>query len=104
MIDWIGIVVNGVWIFGLAVIVATLGYADWFATFHSHASRTRMRDVLRQTAFRIALWSGLALFCVGVALSGGRWWERVLWGVLAIMSAVEVWQAGRALHTLDVKH
>ncbi len=103
MIDWIGVITNGTWILGLAIIVATLSYADWLAMLRSRASRARMRDVLGQAAFRIALWSGLTLFCVGVALAGGRWWERILWGVLALMSAVEVWQAGRALHKLEGK-
>ena len=103
MIDWIGIITNGTWILGLSIVIATLSYADWFATLRSSASRTRIRDVLGQAAFRIALWSGLTLFCVGVALAGGRWWERILWGILAVMSAVEVGQAGRALRTSEGK-
>jgi hypothetical protein len=103
MIDWIGIITNGTWILGLSIVIATWSYADWFAALCSRASRTRMREVLGQAAFRIALWSGLTLFCVGVALAGGRWWERILWGVLAAMSAVEVWQARRALCTSEGK-
>jgi len=55
---------------------------------------------LGQPAFRAMLWSGLTLFCVGVALSGGRWWGRILWGVLAIMATVEV---GRAVPIAPVK-
>jgi hypothetical protein len=103
MIDWMGLTTNGIWILGLAIIVATLSYADWLAMLRSRTSRARMRDVLGQAAFRIALWSGLTLFCVGVALAGGRGWERILWGVLAVMSVVEVWQAGRALRTSEGK-
>ncbi len=89
MIDWAGVATNSLWLLGLAVCLAVLSYADWSA----HSANRRLRDVLNQPAFRAMLWSGLTLFCVGVALSGGRWWERILWGVLAIMAAVEVWRA-----------
>jgi len=99
MIDWIGVATNSLWLLGLAVCLATLSYADWRA----RRASLRLRQVMEQPAFRLALWSGLAIFCVGVALAGGRWWERTLWGVLAVMSAVEVGQAGRALRTLEKK-
>ena len=89
MIDWVGVATNGLWLLGLAMGLAVLSYADWSA----HSAHRRLRDVLGQPAFRIALWSGLTLFCVGVALSGGQWWERVLWGALAVMAVVEVWRA-----------
>ena len=91
MVDWLGVATNSVWILGLALVLAVLSYADWSA----HMTRQRLREVLGQAAFRVTLWSGLTLFCVGVALSGGRWWERALWGVLAVMAAVEVWRARR---------
>jgi hypothetical protein len=91
MIDWIGVATNSLWLLGLAVCLAVLSYADW----NAHSASRRPRDVLGQPAFHLALWSGLTLFCIGVALSGGRWWERILWGVLTVMAVVEVWQAGR---------
>jgi len=93
MIDWMGVVTNAAWLFGLAVVLAALSYADWNA---HHAGR-RFCDVLGQPVFHMAVWSGLTLFCMGVGFSGGRWWERILWGVLAILAVVEVWQSARAV-------
>ncbi len=92
MIDWIGIATNSGWIVGLAIDLAVLSYADW----KSHHIGQRLRDALGQAAIRFPLWGGLTLFCLGVALSGGRWWERLLWGVLAVMALAEAWRAGRA--------
>jgi hypothetical protein len=93
MIDWVGVGTNSLWLLGLAVGLAVFSYADWSA----HDTHQRLRDVFGQAALRVPLWSGLILFCVGVALSGGRWWERALWGILAVMAAAEVWRAGRTL-------
>jgi hypothetical protein len=99
MVDWLGVATNGVWILGLALALAVLSYADWSA----HTTRQRLRVVLGRAAFRMALWSGLTLFCVGVALSGGRWWERALWGVLAVTAVVEAWRAHLVFSMKDTK-
>jgi len=97
MVDWLGVATNSLWILGLTLVLAVLSYADWSA----HTTRQRIRVVLGQVTFRRSLWIGLTLFCVGVALSGGRWWERALWGVLAVMAAIEVW---RARHVISRIH
>jgi membrane protein implicated in regulation of membrane protease activity len=99
MVDWLGVATNSVWILGLALVLAVLSYADWSA----HTTRQRLREVLGQAAFRVALWSGLTLFCAGVAFSGGCWWEGVLWGVLAVMAAVKVWRARLIFSTKEHK-
>ena len=93
MIDWSGVITNSVWLTGLAACLAAISYADWQA----HLSQRRLRAVLGQAVFQLALWVGLTLFCVGVALSGGRWWERILWSLLAVMALVEMWRAGQAM-------
>jgi hypothetical protein len=93
MIDWIGVITNAVWLLGLSVVLAALSYADWSA----HRAGRRFRAVAGQPVFHALVWSGLTLFCAGVALAGGRWWERVLWGALAVMAAVDVWQSARVV-------
>ncbi len=92
MIDWIGVATNSVWVLGLAIDLAVLSYADW----KTHLARRRLRDILDQATIRFPLWIGLTLFCLGVTLSGGRWWERLLWGLLTLMALIEAWRAGRA--------
>ncbi len=95
MIDWAGVITNSMWLLGLAVCLTAVSYADWQAQL----ATCRLREVLGRPAFQLALWTGLTLFCVGVALSGGRWWERILWGALAVMAALEIGRAGRAMRT-----
>ncbi len=90
-VDWLGLVTNAVWLIGLAVGLATFSYADWKA----HASGRRLREALNERRVSAALWSGGTLFCVGLALAGGQWWERLAWGVLALGAAAQSWQAGR---------
>ncbi len=97
MIDWVGLITNSLWILGLAVVLSVLSAGYW-SVGSSTGSKQRLRDVLRQPSFQMGLWIGLTLFCAGVALSGGRWWARVLWGVLAFIAAFEVWGARRAMH------
>ena len=97
MIDWLGVGTNGLWLLGLAFSLAVFTCADWHAAYRSRESGRRLRDVFGQAIVRRSLWIGMTLFCMGVALSGGRWWERALWGVLAVMAAVEAWRAHRIL-------
>jgi hypothetical protein len=89
MIDWMGVAANSLWLLGLAILLAILSYADWQA----HQAGRRLREVLSRPALQFALWSGLTLFCIGAATSGGRWWERILWGALAVMAALKAWRA-----------
>jgi hypothetical protein len=99
MIDWLGVATNGLWLLGLAVSLAVFTYADWSVAYRSWETRYRLRDMWGQAAVRRLFWGSLMLFCVGVALSGGRWWERILWGVLAVMAVAEAWRARRLLRS-----
>ncbi len=92
MIDWIGVVTNSLWVLGLAVVLAVLSIA-YSSSQAGPGAKRRLRDILGERPFQIGLWTGLLLFCAGIALSGGHWWERVLWGALAVMAAVEIWMA-----------
>jgi len=85
MIDWWGVFRNSLWILGLSVILATLSYADWWAK----EQKVRFRDAFSVPSFQGALSAGLALFCVGLSLCSGRWWERGLWAVFALWFAYD---------------
>ncbi len=67
------------WILGLAVILSTLG----FANYHASRGRKRLREVLGEPGYRAAVNAGLTLFCLGLLGSSLSWWETVLWGLLA---------------------
>ncbi len=79
LIDWRMVGFASLWILGLALILTTLG----FANFHAHTGSKRMREVLGEPGYRAAVNAGLTLFCLGLLGSSLSWWETVLWGLLA---------------------
>ena len=94
MIDWWGALRNSVWILGLAVGLAAWSYARWWA----HEHRVRLRQVLSMPVFLVPFSAGMALFSLGLALCGRRWWEIAAWGVLAVLfglRGVYAWRADR---------
>lgn len=80
MISPWGILANGLWIAGLAVLLAGASWAHWRAGME----RPRWRTMLKQAGIRRALNVGAGLFCAGMSATGRRWWEWVLWGLLAL--------------------
>jgi hypothetical protein len=89
MMEWLGVVTNGLWVLGLAGMLAALSYFDYYAKIRGQP----VRRVLNAPMFvRPFSWAGL-IFCVGVAASGGSWYQRVAWVVLAVLSAMQIWQA-----------
>jgi len=84
MIDWWGVFYNALWILGLALMLATLSVA----TFRASQAGRRLGGELAAPAFRASLLAGLLLSCLGLLLAGRSWWERFLWGALALVTAV----------------
>ncbi len=68
------------WILGLAVILATLGFADYYANRDSR----RLREILKKPGYRATVNAGLTLFCLGLMGFSRTWWETVLWGLFAV--------------------
>jgi hypothetical protein len=87
VIDVWSVVSSGLWIAGLAVLLAVLSWAHWIAA----GQQTRMRVVLAHARPRQVLHLGLALLCAGLAATGRAWWERVLWGLLTGIWGVCAW-------------
>jgi hypothetical protein len=80
LIDWKMVGFASLWIIGLAVILAALGFAD----YHAKASGGRFRDELRKSIYQAWINVGLSLFCLGLLGSSESWWESVLWGLLSV--------------------
>ncbi len=81
MISWWGLFRNALWIVGLAVGLAAWSYARWWA----QQNRVRLRQVINMPLFVVPFSAGLALFSLGLALSGRRWWEIAAWAVLTVL-------------------
>jgi len=91
MIDWAGLVYNGLWVLGAGVVLAALSYANWLA--HSRGERLRM--VLDRRIFQFPFNAGMGLIGLSLALLSRSWWERALWSVLTLGWAWFAWSAWR---------
>lgn len=89
MIDWTGLASNALWVVGAAIILAALS----FSYYEAQRRGERLREHLQAPRFQTWLSLGLFLICLGLALLGPRWWERVLWGLLCGLSAWQLWTA-----------
>ena len=89
MIDVWGVVANSLWVLGLSVLLAALSWSSWAAS----EEKVRFRAVLRRPGIQRVIDAGLLLFCAGLAATARTWWERILWGTLAVAWGVNAWLA-----------
>jgi hypothetical protein len=85
------------WISGMAVMLSTLGFAE----FHARSDSTSLGGVLEQSQYQVGLGGGLAMFCLGLLGFSKSWWEAAAWGLLTAASLAHVarrlpaWRANR---------
>ncbi len=87
MIDWLGVLTNGLWIAGLAGMLATVSYYVYEAS-----RQGKLRAAFGSPSFVFYFSVSTAVFCVGVAASGGELWERIAWAILSVLFAWQAWQ------------
>ena len=90
LIDWRMVGFSSLWILGLSIILTVLGFAD----YHAKTRKLRFREELRGVGYQRFIYIGLTLFCLGLLGSSSTWWEKVLWGFLALcftFFAAQVW-------------
>lgn len=91
MINLASVAVNSLWVLGLAVILAALGYQDWLARERGLS----LRQALASRGFVVAASIGLALVSLGLA-GNAQGAERVLWVILMLLFGTQAWRAWRA--------
>lgn len=69
------------WILGLALVFASFS----FASYRSSEQGTKIWAVLALGWCRFGIEGGLALFTLGFALGTSSLWERLGWGLLALI-------------------
>ncbi|MFN2108162.1 MAG: hypothetical protein ACK2UI_00750 [Anaerolineae bacterium] len=88
MIDVWGVFSNSLWILGLAVLLAVWSYASYEAS----RRKQKVRHVMHELGYALALNAGMVLFLAGMATTEDRWWARVLWIVIGLgVIAESVW-------------
>lgn len=86
LIDWGMLAFSGLWISGLAVVLAIFGLVRYAA----QRTARRFGDVLKESGYQAGMNAGLALFCLGLIGSSRHWWEVVAWIALAIWFCVNM--------------
>ena len=89
MIDWVVVGFSALWILGLALVVAALS----FANYQAGQQKRRFRQALGMPVCQIMIDLGLVFFCLGWVGGVSATWERIVWAVLALMFALQTWQA-----------
>jgi len=82
LIDWKAVGLAALWISGLAVMLSSLGFAE----FQARSDSSSVRRVLNQAHYQAALGAGLAMFCLGLLGSSESGWEALAWGLLSAAS------------------
>ncbi len=96
MIDWSQVLANALWLSGAALALAVVSYASWAATVR----RTRMRAVLREGAYQLALYGAGILFCLGLAATALAGLEALLWlglGLGCVVQFISIWRKQRRM-------
>lgn len=90
----ITVLTNGLWLLGLAVLLAAFSY-------HYNEARQSKRPLKRQLqerSFALAAWVSLTLVGAGLASTSQQWWEAGIWilfTLYAAYNAAHIWRVGR---------
>ena len=87
MVPWWSVLLNTLWILGLALLLADLSFHSWLA----RQEGSSLRQQFNKLQFLKYFWLALVLITLGLAGTSNRLWERVLWLLLALVSLVRFW-------------
>ncbi len=89
--NWQAIVIDFLWILGLAGLLATISFALWYRS----ASGTRMSQLIRTPRFLVPLCLSLEFFSIGMAAAGlvafrpAPWWETIAWSIFVLLFGIQ---------------
>ena len=86
MIDWYNFFANSLWIFALALALATFSFARWQARMEG----VKLKHILDRPAWGNSLNLAGMIFCAGLALTTDVWWEQLLWAILGILFLLQI--------------
>lgn len=79
--------VNSLWILGLALLLADLSFFSWLA----RQEGTSLRQQFNQPQFLKFFWLGLFLVALGLAGTSDPLWEQALWLLLGLLCVLRLW-------------
>ncbi len=99
MFTLLDVLVDGLWVFGLAALLATFSYMNWVRNRRDWT----WRFTLSTPRLLTPLCLSLDLFCIGMAVNGrlsippAPLWESMAWSILVVLFtffALAYWLAG----------
>lgn len=91
MISAPSLLANGLWVLGLAGVVATFSYMNWLRSVRQWSWRQTLKMPIFLTPFTLSLF----LFSGGIALTGlfsgvpTPWWQTIAWSVLTLLFGIQ---------------
>ncbi|NJN83492.1 MAG: hypothetical protein HC802_15225 [Caldilineaceae bacterium] len=91
MFDLFDVLIDALWVLGLAGLLATFSYMSWYRGLQGWSWGYALS--VPRMLFPLCL--SLTIFCVGLALNGvtsfqpAPWWETTAWSILALLFAVQ---------------
>jgi sterol desaturase/sphingolipid hydroxylase (fatty acid hydroxylase superfamily) len=91
MFSLVDVLIDAVWVLGLAGTLATFSYIDWYR----RCRNWRWRDAWNRPKMLVPLSLSLAVFCLGVALNGftayqpAPIWETAIWALMTLLFAAQ---------------
>ena len=85
------LLIDALWVLGLAGLLATFSYMNWARTVRSGGWKT----MFSLPRFLIPMCVSLELFCIGLAVNGAMayqpapWWETAAWSGFALIFAIQ---------------
>ncbi|MBN1875599.1 MAG: hypothetical protein JXA33_15345, partial [Anaerolineae bacterium] len=59
------------------------------AYYEANRQKRKVREILDELGYALALDAGLLIFITGLALTEDRWWARILWILMGLAVLVE---------------
>ncbi len=92
MINWYGVLTNSLWIFGAAILLATISWSFYAAA----VAGIGWRSSLMTPGFTLSSAIGTALVMLGLGFQRGTpFWQSLLWLLLALIFILIAWLAYR---------
>ena len=88
MIDWLSVLLNSVWIFGLVVVLAVASYTYW-------RTGSSMSRCFHDPVFQLGISAGALLLCLAMVGLAESWGWRGAWGILAFLFLIQIWHSWR---------
>lgn len=91
VIDWFSVLINSLWILGLAILLASFSYQYWAAA----EAKRPLRTQLNTPAFLKTFWLSFAFIGAGLVGTSQAWWETGIWTFFTLLSLFYLFTLGR---------